>query len=262
MGLRRLKNEISFLDLDLGVHIPRRKRGSSGSAITKRSISMMECATILIAFSNSVTHVLPSAYLPLRTTNTKPITERKPISERKPITKRKPITERKPRKKRCKQTPFPTTPDMPAAMRDRIGEMGAYQIQLAIQKQLQDTDMNKNHGRLSFPAKKLKVDFATEEERRVLKQQENGGKKGMNVMIVDPLLRESSICLKLWKIGSGDSYCLMTQWNWLVEQNGFKSGDHVQLWSFRKDELEAETQTMVSRLCFAMVKLDATTASA
>ncbi|XP_022952943.1 putative B3 domain-containing protein At3g24850 [Cucurbita moschata] len=151
---------------------------------------------------------------------------------------------------------------MPAAMRDRIGEMGAYQIQLAIQKQLQDTDMNKNHGRLSFPAKKLKVDFATEEERRVLKQQENGGKKGMNVMIVDPLLRESSICLKLWKIGSGDSYCLMTQWNWLVEQNGFKSGDHVQLWSFRKDEFEAETQTMVSRLCFAMVKLDATTASA
>ncbi|KAA0046357.1 putative B3 domain-containing protein [Cucumis melo var. makuwa] len=58
--------------------------------------------------------------------------------------------------------------EIPTAMRERIVEMGGYEINLVIQKQLQDTDLNKNEGRLSLPAKKLLYDFTTEEERRLL----------------------------------------------------------------------------------------------
>lgn len=69
-------------------------------------------------------------------------------------------------------------------------------------------------------------------------------------MMIDDV-EKRTICLKKWKIGSGDVYCLMTHWNSYVEERRLKSGDHIQIWSFRKDD-EAEGD---HRLCFAMVKL-------
>lgn len=228
---------LDFPDLN-EIYIPRRRRGSSGTGKkeqpkteTKLPLTMLEAAAILIEMANSVSDFEPKKF----------------NSHKR---KKPPTPTKKQRKKKVKQSEYPSIPEMPAAMRDRIVEMGGYEIRLVIQKQLQDTDLNKNHGRLSLPAKKLLFDFATEEERKLLSEQENKNKKGMNVMIVDDVLEERMICLKKWKIGSGDVYCLMTQWNSFVEETGLKSGQHIQLWCFRKnDELEA------SRLCFAMVKL-------
>lgn len=245
MGKTEVGTELDLND-NGGIYIPRRRRTTEKKPST---MSMVEAATILMAMAYSVTNV--EAFCNQEVEKFTKCRKRKNRASTIPV----PATKRKQRKKKSEQTEFPSVPEMPAAMRDRIVQMGGYEIQLVIQKQLQDTDLNKNHGRLSMPANKLRVDFATEEERKLLSEEENKNKKGMNVVMIDPVLRESVICLKKWKIGSGKVYCLMTQWNSFVEENGLRSGEHIQVWCFRKDEFEAQTQTMASRLCFAIVKL-------
>ncbi|XP_038875653.1 B3 domain-containing protein At1g05920-like [Benincasa hispida] len=229
--------------------IPRRRSSSAAgkkeqhlAESSKPPISMLEAAVVLMAIANSVSDVESFCNCELKKYENTHKRKNPPTTA---------ATKKPPRKKRARQSKFPSIPEMPAAMRDRIVEMGGYEINLVIQKQLQDTDLNKNLGRLSLPQKKLLFDFATEEERRLLSQQENKNKKGLNVVIMDHVLEERNICLKKWKIGSGDVYCLMTQWNAFVKERGLKSGDHIQLWSFRKDD-ENEGGF---RLCFAMVKL-------
>ena len=95
-------------------------------------------------------------------------------------------------------------------------------------------------------------EFTREEERNLVSQQEN--KKGINVMIMNNSVEEiRSICLKKWKIGSGNGkvYYLMTQWNAFVEEMGLKKRQHIQLWCFRKDyEFEPPP------LFFAMIRLN------
>ncbi|XP_038876237.1 putative B3 domain-containing protein At3g24850 [Benincasa hispida] len=226
------------------IYIPRRRRGSSGAGKkeqpkteTELPLTVLEAAAILIEMANFVSDVEP------QNINTH--------KRKKPPTPTPTTMTKKQRKKKAKQSKYPWITEMPVAMRDRIVEMGGYGINLVIQKQLQDTDLNKNQGRLSLPAEKLLFDFTTEDEKILLSQRENKKKKGMNVLIMDDVLEERRICLKMWKIGSGDVYCLMTQWNSFVEETGLKSGEHIQIWCFRKDdEFEA------SRLCFAMVKLN------
>lgn len=161
------------------------------------------------------------------------------------------------KKVKRKEMVFSKTVEMATAMRERIIAIGGFDIRIVIQKQLQDTDRSKNHGRLSIPMKKLLNDFVTEEESRFLSEQDEEQKErnGMNVLIVDPLLRESVIGLKMWKVGSGDIYCLVSEWNSFAQRNSLESGDYIQLWSFRKNGLRTE-ERVSSNLCFAMVKLD------
>ncbi|KAA0046321.1 putative B3 domain-containing protein [Cucumis melo var. makuwa] len=243
------------------IYIPRKRRGSSSGAgkkersmtETELPLSMAEAASILIQLANSVPDVQrqklnkthkrknPPTLTEASTSRTK--------KQRNPPTLTEASTSRtkKQRKKYVKQIEHPS---MPVAMRDRILEMGGYEIRLVIQKQLTDTDLNKNHGRLSMNTKQLSFDFATEEETKLLSEQENKNKRGINVMMLDDVLEERMLCLKKWKIGSGEVYCLMTRWNLMVEERGFKGGEEIQVWSFRKDdEYEAH------RLCFALVKL-------
>lgn len=170
---------------------------------------------------------------------------------------------RMPKKERRKEIVFSKTIEMSTALNDRIAELGGFDIQIVIQKKLQDTDMNKNHGRLSIPFKKLMNDFTTEGEKKLLSQQKKKdlkNKNGMKVLIIDPLLRNRFIGLKLWKIGSHDVYCLVTQWNSLVQQNLLEAGDYIQLWSFRSNNhvfiANRQNQIVTSNLCFALVKLN------
>lgn len=263
--LEALKMGICFSDLTNGISIPRRRRTGSSSSSAETSetnkpkpsssatapMSMVEAAAVLLAMAYSATDVEAFCKSELERNSRK--RKRDPVSKSEP--------EMKQRKKKRKAMELPVTPEMPAAMRDRIVEIGGYGIQLVIQKQLQNTDMNKNHGRLSLPAKKLRIhDFVTEEERKLLNQHSNNNnKKGMDVPIIDPDLKERRICLKKWKIGSGDVYCLMTQWNSFVEETALRSGDFIQLWSFRKDEFDEAEETekiSTSRLWLAMVKLE------
>lgn len=170
---------------------------------------------------------------------------------------------RRPKKEKRKDVVFSKTIEMPQMLRDRIEELGGFNIQFATQKRLQDTDMNKNHGRLLIPSKKLVNDFASEEEKRLLKQHDQEdlkNKNGMTVLIIDPQLRNRQIGLKMWKVGQHESYCLMSKWNLFVKENSLESGDYIQLWSFRSDNafiVGHEAQLPInSNLCFAFVKLD------
>ncbi|XP_038874960.1 B3 domain-containing protein At2g31420-like [Benincasa hispida] len=228
------------------IYIPKRRRSSGAGNKEQPEIetdfpmSMSEAADVLVEMSCSVFEAEPEKI------NKTYKRKKHPTPMPTPTT----MTEKQMNKK-AKKSKSPSIPEIPAAMRDRIVKMGGYGINLVIQKQLQDTDLNKNQGRLSLPAEKLLFDFATEEEKKLLSQRENKKKKGMNVLIMDNVSEERSICLKKWKIGSGDVYCLMTQWNAFAEEKGLKSGQHIQIWCFRRDdEFEA------SRLCFVMVKLD------
>ncbi|KAA0065186.1 B3 domain-containing protein [Cucumis melo var. makuwa] len=204
-----------------GIQIPQRKR--SGSAEPKQeenrvSSSLLEVAEAMIEMANGDNR------------------------ERK-----------KPRREEMESGQ--SSSEMPAAMREWIVRNGGYEIQLVIEKKLEESDVSRNHGRLCLPTMKLKGEFAREDERRIL-DEENGGKKkkmmmkkknGLEVGIMDVDLRESSMSLKKWKIGSDRCYCLVKNWNSFVEENGLKSGDDVQIWSFRK--------ICSDRLCFAIVKL-------
>uniref|UniRef100_A0A0A0KSY8 TF-B3 domain-containing protein n=1 Tax=Cucumis sativus TaxID=3659 RepID=A0A0A0KSY8_CUCSA len=242
------------------IYIPRKRRGSSSGAgkeqqyitETELPLSMVEAASILIELANSVPVPDVQRQKFNKTANSVPDVERQKLNK---THKRKnpPIpteaSTSKTKKQRKKNVNKREHPPMPVTMRDRILEMGGYEIRLVIQKELTDTDLNKNHGRFSMNTKLLSFDFATEEESKLLSEQENKNKKGINVMILDDALEERILCLKKWKIGSGEVYCLMTQWNLMVEKRGFKSGEEIQVWSFRKDdEYEAH------RLCFALEK--------
>lgn len=210
-----------------GVHIPRRRRSCSVESKPEddgASISTMEAATIMIAMANGG------------------------FCKRK---RKKSPTGKQRKKSRGKEMELGKSPaEMPAAMRDGIVGKGGYEIELVIEKKLEESDVNRNHGRLSLPAKKVRREFLREEERKVL-DEENGNKKkmknGIEVGIVDSVLRESSMRLKKWKIGGGKAYCLMNNWNSFVVENGLRSGDFIQLWSFRIINS--------GRLCFAIAKL-------
>ncbi|XP_023550644.1 B3 domain-containing protein At2g31420-like [Cucurbita pepo subsp. pepo] len=224
--------EITIPDLSQ-IYIPKRIRGSSGGG-RKEQIKaetdpcVLEAASTLMDFAKTVPIV--------ETEKGRNTRKRKTPTSNAPTTRRKMV----------KKTEYPSIPEMSDGMRERIVEMGGREIHLVIQKQVQHTNISKNHGRLSLPINKLRFDFTTEEERRLLNEHENKNKKGMDVLIIDDVGREKSICLKKWKIGSSDTYCLMTQWNALVEETALKAGEHIQLWSFRKEE---------AQLGLALVKL-------
>ncbi|XP_038884919.1 B3 domain-containing protein At1g05920-like [Benincasa hispida] len=230
-----------------GVNIPRRKRSSSVESKPDddgASISMMEVATIMIAMANA-----NGGYYKRKRKKSSTSKQRKKSST--PKQRKKSPTKKQRRKSRGKEMELgKSPPEMPAAMRDRIVGNGGIEIELVIQKKLEESDVNRNNGRLSLPAKKVRREFVREEEKKILDEEKGKNekkKKGMEVGIVDDFLRESSMWLKKWKIGSGKDYCLMNNWNCFVEENGLRSGDFVQLWSFRINSSD--------RLCFAIVKL-------
>lgn len=150
----------------------------------------------------------------------------------------------RPNKVKRKEIVFSNVIEMPTLLKNRIAEMGGFDIKIVTQKQLQDTDVNENHDRLMIPTKKL-LNGGEDEENN----------NEMEVLIVDPLLRESVVELQMWKTGSGETFCLTCGWNSLARLNSLECGDYIQLWSFRTGDF-VETQTVTSNLCFALVKLD------
>jgi hypothetical protein len=110
--------------------------------------------------------------------------------------------------------------------------------QASIQKVLTDTDMKGSQDRLSIPRGQMRYDFLIREEQESLETKEVDGKhfKGMEVPLIKPGLKESSIFLKKWKLGSSCSYMLSNPWINIAKRNGLKSGNSVQLWSFRVNQ--------------------------
>ncbi|KAH7522683.1 hypothetical protein FEM48_Zijuj07G0164600 [Ziziphus jujuba var. spinosa] len=141
-----------------------------------------------------------------------------------------------------------TNPNPPRRFMDRIQQLGGSEVKFLIQKTLSVTDVKKDQNRLSMPFSQIHSDFLTPQERMFLSRKEDDGKhyQGMEVMVIEPCLDQSSLCLKKWDYRSSSfSYVLIKNWYNLVVNNGLQPGMVVQIWSFRVE----------NALCLALVNL-------
>ncbi|TYI38807.1 hypothetical protein ES332_A02G054400v1 [Gossypium tomentosum] len=129
----------------------------------------------------------------------------------------------------------------PKRIKKQEKSMGGRGLVLVIQKTIFFSDINPTASRFSIPFSQVKThDFLNEAEAKELDD-----KNSMQVWLLDPSMRETSITLNKWVMGSSSLYVLTNTWNPVVKNNQLKKGDMVQLWSFRVNSL----------LCFALVKL-------
>ena len=124
-------------------------------------------------------------------------------------------------------------PDLPNKYTDIITAKNGCELKLIIEKKLFKTDLEKDANRLSIPKGQLKAEFLGQKEHIILQEKVEGHYKGIEVPLVQPCREVSTILLKNWKYGNGNSYMLSSQWNDVAEKNGLKVDDIIQLWSFR-----------------------------
>jgi hypothetical protein len=147
------------------------------------------------------------------------------------------VLTRRPKKQRKNLTEIkqvvPT--QMPTEFNDKITGLQGSDIKLVIQNELTITDTNPSRDRLSIPRGQMGYDFLSSEEQVSLEKKEANGThfKGMKVPLIEPGHQESSIFLKKWKLGNSSSYMLSNPWMDVAKRNRLKSGNNVQLWSFR-----------------------------
>ncbi|RID66791.1 hypothetical protein BRARA_D01907 [Brassica rapa] len=96
-------------------------------------------------------------------------------------------------------------------------EKNAHDPKLIIKKKLHASDLSKTQSRLSMPINQL------------LK----GGKKGVSVVLVDPLSKRHEVELRRWKMGEYWNYVVVGGWNNVIDRNEFKVDDVTVIWSFR-----------------------------
>ncbi|GAB4857879.1 hypothetical protein Ancab_015784 [Ancistrocladus abbreviatus] len=141
------------------------------------------------------------------------------------------------------------TSGLSAALRDKIRQLGDDDPKLVIEKKLTACDVNSSQARLTMPGNKTSV-FLTDDEREVINSKdEKGNPKGIDTTVIDPSLQIRDIKLRKWCYSSSASYVLVSGWNNVVRHNRLKTGDTVQVWSFR----------MQGKLGFALVNLGQTT---
>ncbi|KAL7166011.1 hypothetical protein ACSBR2_036803 [Camellia fascicularis] len=129
-------------------------------------------------------------------------------------------------------------PELFAEFKSHIESLNGTELNLVIEKPLYSTDLNHNHGCLSFPLSQIDKGFLTREENDLLGTRTRNHKSFIEAKLIDPSRQESNIFLKkydmLKKTGKVNStYNLTTSWNDIVESNMLCKGIIVQLWSFR-----------------------------
>ncbi|XP_057962215.1 B3 domain-containing protein At1g32030-like [Malania oleifera] len=160
------------------------------------------------------------------------------------------ISLRQPSTSNTTTTTSPVVHELTDRLRYRITQIGGTEIILVIQKRLSDTDVSKSHNRLSIPLRQAKAEFLTAQEKDSLGQRIGKKVNGMGVpMMVEPDLEFMTVTLKRWDMKkdtgkTSSSYVLVSEWNKIVEKNGLKKEDDIQLWSFRCN----------TQLCFALVQ--------
>ncbi|EXB50289.1 hypothetical protein L484_017827 [Morus notabilis] len=135
-------------------------------------------------------------------------------------------------------------PEISTALKEKIvREFGEYSdFRLLIQKSLYKTDLTPGNNRLSIPLGSIAGDdFLTDEEKRKLESRKEDDSKhleGIQIDFFEPNLefKKSNMTLKKWDYASSSSYMLSGHWNNVVERNGLKEEDIVQIWFFRRRE--------------------------
>lgn len=122
-------------------------------------------------------------------------------------------------------------------------EKNAHDPKLIIKKKLHASDLSKTQSRLSMPINQLlSSDFLTDEETTILHEpapepgkstRKEGSKKGVSVVLVDPLSKRHEVELRRWKMGENWNYVVVGGWNNVIDRNEFKVDDVTVIWSFR-----------------------------
>ncbi|GMI70813.1 hypothetical protein HRI_000750600 [Hibiscus trionum] len=150
----------------------------------------------------------------------------------------------KPKKSKKKQPLRPMAiPELPHNFKWHIFQnMGGSGLVLVIQKALFFSDVNPTASRFSVPFSQVKThDFLTG-----TKAQSLAGKNPMEVRVLDPSMKETTLTFNIWEMSKTKLYVMTKAWNSVVQSNRLEEGNTVQLWSFRVN----------SELCFALVKVD------
>ncbi|XP_010558867.1 PREDICTED: B3 domain-containing protein At1g32030-like [Tarenaya hassleriana] len=141
--------------------------------------------------------------------------------------------------------------EAPLWLLNMMREMNGYEPKLVIEKNLFKSDINRNLGRLAMPTNHVvEKDFLTATEERMIDEKCRLKTSDVDVVagLVDPLHRKWNVVLRRWDMAKDSGNCssifvFVSTWNSIVDANGFKEGDPIELWSFRSQ----------GRLCFAFV---------
>jgi hypothetical protein len=132
----------------------------------------------------------------------------------------------------------PPADDMPTELKKKVAvELQGSDVKMVIKKVLTKTDLDPSCNRFLIPSKKTSAVFLTQEEQDNIVQKKQDGLhfQGMEVSLIEPSLKESSIWLKKWNVGKSMSYVLSSPWISVATTNGLDVGDVITLWSFRVD---------------------------
>ncbi|KAK7307634.1 hypothetical protein VNO77_40875 [Canavalia gladiata] len=144
-----------------------------------------------------------------------------------------------PKKKESRSIIMPklgtAAPDLGAEFKNRIAELNGGDIKYLLYKKLFKSDLERNNNRLSMPLNKFMCDFLTAAEKANLEEREGARRRpqGLEITVLDPMLREFSMQLKKWKMNCTDIYNLVRNWNDVVSANDFKKDQELHIWSFR-----------------------------
>ena len=144
------------------------------------------------------------------------------------------------KKTRTSSQPLPPAP-FPFSLLQMIHNMEGRDQVFVTRKILERSDVDAGQNRFFVPKSEVLWAVLSEEEKREVE-----GRRGVEVMVLDPRGRKYTMRLKKWV--SLNKVVLNSGWRKLVEDNGLKAEvDCVEIWSFRAD----------SKLCFALnVKRD------
>ncbi|CAN6834111.1 hypothetical protein Bca4012_033673 [Brassica carinata] len=122
-----------------------------------------------------------------------------------------------------------STPPPKWLMKVMMKEKNAHDPKLIIKKKLHASDLSKVQSRLSMPINQLlSSDFLTDEETTILHEpapdpvkstRKEGSKKGVSVVLVDPLLKRHEVELRRWKMGENWNYVVVGGWNNVIDSN-------------------------------------------
>ncbi|KAJ1385031.1 hypothetical protein SESBI_42023 [Sesbania bispinosa] len=133
-----------------------------------------------------------------------------------------------------KSTSPPPQPDLPDQFMNRIRELDGSDVRYVMYKKLSNTDVNVNNNRLSMTSKQIRCDLFTEREKAILcSTDEDNRPVGLEVVVLDPSLREFDITLKKWDMQSTSVYNLVKNWKLILSQNNLQVDHEFHIWYFR-----------------------------
>lgn len=133
----------------------------------------------------------------------------------------------------------PNPSSLPTEFREQIRLLGGNEARMVIRKKITKCDVSKSHARITMPERQCGDGLLlTQEEMAKLEERdEKNHLVGIGVDLIQPNQEVIKLTLKKWEChGRTSNFVLINGWNEVVEKNGLKEGDDVQIWGFRDRE--------------------------